>query len=107
MKKYSIKILKFLAYIILFCLAIFLVLVLLLQIPKVQYYVKEKAIAYLENKIKTEVKIDRIEIGLPKIIILEGVYFEDQSKNILLSAKKLKVDISLLKLIDNIVAKIR
>ena len=101
MKKYSIKILKFLAYIILFCLAIFLVLVLLLQIPKVQYYVKEKAITYLENKLKTEVKIDKITIGLPKIVILEGVYFEDQSKNILLSAKKLKVDISLLKLIDN------
>ncbi len=101
MKKYSIKILKFLAYIILFCLAIFLVLVLLLQIPKVQYYVKEKAITYLENKLKTEVKIDKITIGLPKIVILEGVYFEDQSKNILLSAKKLKVDISLMKLIDN------
>jgi TamB, inner membrane protein subunit of TAM complex len=101
LKKYVIKTLKFLFYFIVSIIGIFLLLVLLLQIPKVQYYVKEKAVNYLENKIKTKVRIDEITIGLPKLIILEGVYFEDQPKNILLSAKKLKVDISLLKLIDN------
>ena len=78
-----------------------MLLTLSLQIPKVQNYAKEKAVDYLENKIKTKVKIDRVEIGLPKLVILEGVYFEDQSKNILLTAKKLKVDISLMKLMDN------
>ncbi len=101
MKKYLIKILKFITYFTLIIIGIFLVLVLLLQIPKVQYYVKEKAVAYLENKIKTKVKIDKVEIGLPKFIILEGVYFEDQSKSILLSAKKIKVDISLFELMNN------
>ncbi len=101
MKKYFVKILKFGSYLILFVLGIFLLLVLILQIPEVQYYVKEKTVAYLESKIKTKIKIDKIEIGLPKIIILEGVYFEDESKKTLLSAKKLKVDISLLKLMDN------
>jgi TamB, inner membrane protein subunit of TAM complex len=101
LKKYSLKILKFLAYFVLCIIGVFLLLVLLLQIPKVQYYVKEKTISYLEDKLKTDVKIDKVTIGLPKLIILEGVYFEDQSKKVLLSAKKLKVDISLLKLIDN------
>ncbi len=78
-----------------------MLLVLTLQIPKVQYYVKEKAVAYLENKIKTKVKIDKVEIGLPKFVILEGVYIEDHSKKVLLSAKKLKVDISLFELMNN------
>ena len=73
----------------------------LLQIPKVQYYVKEKTISYIENKIKTNVKIDEITIGLPKLVILKGVYIEDQNKKVLLSAKKLQVDISLFKLLDN------
>ncbi len=101
MKKFLAKILKLITYFTLIIIGIFLVLVLLLQIPKMQYYVKEKTVAYLENKINTKVKIDKVEIGLPKFVILEGVYFEDQSKKILLSAKKLKVDINLLELINN------
>ena len=100
-KKVFVKILKFTGYFLLFIVGVFLLLTLALQIPKVQNYTKNKAVAYLESKIKTKVKIENVEIGLPKLIILEGVYFEDQSKNILLSAKKLKVNISLLKLIDN------
>lgn len=101
MKKYFNKILKFLIYFVFTIIGIFLLLILVLQIPKVQYYVKEKTVSFLENKIKTKVNIDKIEIGLPKLIILEGVYIEDQSKKVLLSAKKIKVDVSLLKLIDN------
>jgi TamB, inner membrane protein subunit of TAM complex len=101
LKKIITKSIKFLAYFALVIIGLFILLVLLLQIPKVQYYVKEKSISYIENKIKTKVRVDEITIGLPKLIILEGVYFEDQNKNILLSAKKLKVDISLLKLLDN------
>ncbi|MBC7643070.1 MAG: translocation/assembly module TamB [Flavobacterium sp.] len=101
MKKIAVKILKVLGYLFLFLIILFLSITIALQIPKVQYYVKEKAVSYLENKIKTKVKIDKVEIGLPKLVILEGVYFEDQFKNVLLSAKKIKVNISLLKLIDN------
>ncbi len=101
MKKYSLKILKILGYLLVFFLGIFLFLTLALQIPKVQYYVKEKAVNYLENKIKTKVKINRVDVGFPKFIILEGVYLEDQSKKLLLDAKKIKVDISILKLIEN------
>ncbi|WP_310556316.1 AsmA family protein, partial [Flavobacterium sp.] len=101
MKRYFVKILKIITYFILIIIGIFLLIALVLQIPKVQYYVKEKTVAYLQTKIKTKIKIDRVEIGLPKLIILEGVYFEDESKKTLLSAKKITVDISLLKLLDN------
>lgn len=77
----------------------FLLLVILLQVPVFQNFVKEKAVTYLEEKIKTKVSIDRIEIGLPKNVIVEGVYFQDQKKDTLLYGEKILVNISLFKLI--------
>ena len=41
--------------------AIFLLLVLALQIPFVQNFAKDKAVVYLEGKIKTKVKVGSIE----------------------------------------------
>ena len=79
----------------------FLLLVAIIQIPSVQNFAKGKAVSYLEGKIKTKVTIDRLEIGLPKKVILEGVYFEDQKKDTLFAGKKLAVDISLLQLLNN------
>ncbi|WP_395063141.1 translocation/assembly module TamB domain-containing protein [Flavobacterium sp.] len=100
-KKYIRKILKVFAWIIVSMLSIFLFLVIALQIPAVQNYAKDKAINYLEGKIHTKVTINRIEIGLPKKVILEGFYFEDQQKDTLLAGEKLVVDISLFQLFNN------
>ncbi len=80
---------------------LFLLIVLLLQVPLVQNFVKDKAVAYLEEKIGTEVRLDRITIGLPKKVILEDFYFEDQKQDTLLSGKRLSVNISLIKLLSN------
>jgi hypothetical protein len=80
---------------------IFLLLALSLQIPFVQNLAKEKAVSYIEGKIHTKVSIDRIEIGLPKKVILEGIYFEDQKNDTLLAGKKLAIDISLFQLMNN------
>ncbi len=95
------KIGKIILRIILLFLALFLLLVIALQIPVVQNFVKDKAVTYLENKIKTKVEVGSIEIGLPKKIILRDVYFEDQSKDTLLAGKSLKIDVSLFKLLSN------
>ena len=73
----------------------------LIQIPFIQNILKNKAVTYLEGKIHTPVKIDRIFIGLPKKIVLEGVYFQSLEKDTLLAGDKLAVDISLFKLLDN------
>jgi hypothetical protein len=82
---------------------IFLVLLvaILIQIPAIQNFAKDKAVTYLQNKIHTKVKISHISLGLPKLIILDSVYFEDQKKDTLIAGDKLKIDISLLKLIDH------
>lgn len=95
------KSLKILAWIIGSILGLFLLLVILLQIPFFQNFAKDKAVAYLEGKIKTPVKIEAIEIGLPKKVILTGFYFESQQKDTLLAGNKLAVDISLFKLLSN------
>jgi lipopolysaccharide export system protein LptA len=100
-KNISIKILKILLWIIGSVIGLFLLLVIALQIPAVQNFAKDKAVTFLENKIKTKVEIGKITIGLPKKIILEDVYFEDQQQDTLLYGKKIKVDISLFKLLDN------
>ena len=101
MKKYLKKSLKVLLWIIGSIILLFLILVIALQVPSVQNFAKNKAVTYLEEKIKTIVKINRIEIGLPKKVILEGVYFEDQKKDTLFAGEKLALDISLFQLINN------
>ncbi len=55
----------------------------------------------MEGKIHTKVKIGHISLGLPKLVVLENVYFEDQKKDTLIAGDKLKVDISLLKLLNH------
>ncbi|MBC7747984.1 MAG: translocation/assembly module TamB domain-containing protein [Methylotenera sp.] len=101
MKKYLKKSLKIFLWIIGSVILLFLAVVIAIQIPSVQNYAKSKAVAYLEGKIKTKVTIDRLEIGLPKKVILEGVYFQDQKKDTLFAGEKLAVDISLFQLMNN------
>lgn len=100
-KKYIRRALKILLWTVGSVIALFLLIVLLLQVPYVQNVVKDKAVTYLEKKIGTEVKIGRIEIGLPKKVILEDVYFASQQGDTLLAGEKLAVDISLFKLMSN------
>lgn len=100
-KKYIRKGLKIILWIVGSVIGLFLLIVLLLQIPYFQNIAKDEAISYLEKKIGTEVRLDRIEIGLPKKVILEGFYFESQQGDTLLAGDKLAVDISLFKLLSN------
>lgn len=99
--KYVKKTGKILLWIIGSIIGLFLLVVLLIQVPAVQNKIKDKAVTFLEEKIKTKVVIGRIEIGLPKKVILEDFYFEDQQKDTLLAGEKLTVDISLFKLLSN------
>lgn len=82
---------------------IFLVLlvVVLIQVPAVQNFVKDKAVNFLEGKIHTKVEIGHITIGFPKMLVLEDVYFEDQKRDTLIAGDKLKVDISMMKLLKS------
>ncbi|SCY08435.1 translocation/assembly module TamB domain-containing protein [Flavobacterium caeni] len=100
-KKHIKKTAKVLLWVVGTILGLFLLVVLLIQVPAIQNKIKDEAVAYLEEKLKTKVAIGRIEIGLPKKVILENFYFEDQQKDTLLAGEKLAVDISLFKLLGN------
>ena len=101
MKIYLIRGLKTILWIVLLIVGFVLLIFIVLQIPAVQRYSKDKVVAYLEGKIKTKVSIRKVQIGFPKDIVLEDIYFEDQKKDTLLAGKKLAVNINLFKIFNN------
>ena len=101
MKIHLTKGLKIVLWIILFIAGLVLLLFIALQIPAVQNFTKEKVVAYIEGKIKTKVSIRKVQIGFPKDIVLEGVFFADQKKDTLLAGNKIAININLYKLLNN------
>lgn len=101
MKKYFTKGLRIILWIMLSIIGLFLLLFIALQIPAVQRYSKDKAVSYLESKLKTKVAVNRLKIGFPKDVILEGVYFEDQKNDTLLAGKRIAANINLFKIFNN------
>ncbi len=101
MKRFGRIALKTILWIIGSILFLVLLVFILIQIPSVQNFIKDKAVTYLQNKIHTKVKIGHISLGLPKLIILDSVYFEDQKRDTLIAGDQIKIDVSLLKLLGH------
>jgi len=101
LKRYGLLTLKILLWILGSVIFLVLLVFILIEVPAVQNFARKKAVSFLEGKIKTKVEINKISLDLPKLVVLEDVYFEDQKKDTLLAGDTLKVDISLLKLLDN------
>ncbi|MDR7372790.1 translocation/assembly module TamB domain-containing protein [Flavobacterium aquidurense] len=95
------KTLRVLLWCVGFIIALLLLLIILIQVPSVQNFAKDKAITYLHKKIKTKVALEHISIKFPKDVVLEGFYFEDQKKDTLLAGKRLVVDVDLFKLVSS------
>lgn len=72
-----------------------------LRFPAVQNFVKDKLVNYLQNKIKTDVRLDRVYVHFPNKIEIENFYIEGQDIDTLLYVKNLNVGIHLPKLIHN------
>ncbi|MGF1923472.1 MAG: translocation/assembly module TamB domain-containing protein [Bacteroidia bacterium] len=103
MNTYLRKGLKIFLWIVASIILLVVLLALSLNIPAVQNFVKDKAISYLKKKTNTEVRLESIKIALPKDVVLNKFYLEDQKGDTLLYAEKLQVDISLFKLLKNTV----
>jgi len=101
LKKFLRKSLKILLWILGGITTLLLLLLLLIQIPAVQNWIKDEAVSFLEGKIETPVRIDNLEIGFPKKIILTGFYFEDQNQDTLAAGERLAVNINFYKLLSN------
>lgn len=100
-KSFSIKILKIFGWIIGSIILLLVLIALLIQIPAVQLKLTRKAVAFLEDKIGTEVALQGIRISFPKNIVLEGLYLEDQQGDTLLYAGKFSVNTDLWALTRN------
>lgn len=100
-KKIIGKVLKVFAWIIGIIIFLILLVYVLIQIPSVQNFAKDKVVAYVQGKIKTKVEIGSLSLDFPKRLVLENIYFEDQKKDTLLYGGKMRVDISLFKLLSN------
>lgn len=103
MNRFSRIFLKTILWIVGAVIALLLLVIFLIRLPSVQNYVVGKVTNYLETKIGTPVNIGYINITFPKKLVLENVYFEDQSQDTLLAGEKLSVDINMFKLFKNTV----
>lgn len=101
MKKYLQKASRLFLWILGVIFSLILLSLILIQIPSIQNVAKEKVVAFIQDKIKTKVSIDRLKIAFPQTILLEGIYFEGQNKETLLAGKKMAVDISIWQLVNN------
>lgn len=66
-----------------------------------QNFIRGKAVAFLEDKLKTEVKLGKLDLAIPNYIELHDVFVRDRAQDTLASIGRLKVEISMLKLISN------
>ena len=101
MEKFGRIALKTILWIIASVIFLVLLVVVLIQVPAVQNFAKDKAVKFLEGKIHTKVEIGHITIGFPKMLVLKDVYFEDQKRDTLIAGDELKVDISMMKLLKS------
>jgi hypothetical protein len=103
LKKFTQVSLKIVLWLLGSIIGLIILLFVLINIPAVQNFAVQKVVSYLENKIETQVDIKKVSLKIPKLLVLEGVYFEDQARDTLLAGDTLLVDISLLKLLNNTV----
>ncbi len=101
MREHLRKGVKIILWIVTSIILLLLLVILSLNVPAVQNFVKDKAIGYLKKKSNTEVRLETIKIAFPKDVVLNKFYIEDLNKDTLLYAEELKVDISLVKLLSN------
>jgi hypothetical protein len=95
------KISRVVGWIVFSILVLLITVILLVRIPSIQNKIAHKAIAWLEDKIKTKVDLKSITINFPKTIVIEGLYLEDQQKDTLLYADRIAVDASMWELLNN------
>ena len=93
------KTLKIILYIIGSILVLLIGVIIYINTPPGQNFVRGKLVSYLNHKLKTEVEIGHLGFGLPKYIVLNNVLFLDQSRDTLLAVGELKIDLNMLKLI--------
>lgn len=69
-----------------------------------QGIIKNKAVAFLQEKLQTEVSVGRLDLSIPNYVALEDVFVQDKANDTLASVGRLKVEIGMLQLISGKIA---
>jgi len=99
-KRYLIKFLKVLAWVVLSGILLLIAISVSIQIPAIQNMIVQKAVSFLRDKIHTEVRLRHVGLAFPKRVELQGLYVEDQAHDTLLYVGHLGVDTDLWALAD-------
>jgi hypothetical protein len=86
---------------ILSLIGLIVLLLIAIQTAPVQNFARGKIVSFLQNKLKTRVEIRALDIDFPKMLVLQGVYIEDKTKDTLVAGNQLKVDIDMFKLLSS------
>ena len=70
-------------------LALYLIIVVLLNIPAVQRYVGHEVCQAISSRLGTKAVVERVDIGLPNRFIIDGVDIYDQKGKLMLHASRL------------------
>lgn len=101
MRKKIVKVLKYFLITIGCILLLLIGIILSLRLPAVQNFVKNKAIDFVEGKIKTKISLGRIYVGFPNTIEVENLYLQGQDVDTLLYVHQLGIGLNLPKLLQN------
>ena len=93
-------IVKFFLWIIASVLFLIMLILILIQTSFVQNFARKKVVSYLQNKLKTEVQIGKLDVDFPTTLSLQKIFIAGQSKDTLMYGKEIKVDIDMVKLIS-------
>ncbi len=93
------KMARMLLYILCFVLFIIIAITIFLNTNYGKKIVKNKAQAYLQDRIKTKFVIGSIDYSFPKSVEIKNLYIEDLQKDTLLYGERLAVDLDMIKLI--------
>ena len=95
------KILRRFVRTIISILVFFILLIFSLRLPFVQNFIKDKAITYLESKIKTKVSLEKIYIGFPNSVVIDNLHLKGQNIDTLLAVKKFDVGLDMWQLMKS------
>jgi hypothetical protein len=87
-------------YILLGVFTLILLALIFINIPLGKRVVRNRVQSYLETKLKTKVSIGSVDYSLPKWLEIKNVYIEDQKKDTLIFGQELRVDLSMIKLLQ-------
>jgi len=100
-KRYLVKALKIIGWIMASFVLLFLIISLALQFSSVQTWLISKITSHVSDKVETPFTIDRVAIRFPKTVGLKGIYVEDTQGDTLLYAGSIFVDVGMLGLLNN------